>query len=211
MKLLALCSYPVIGNKREQDWSAWTFVQALKGRHLNGHAVMPFGNGLSQRLDASTQAGIFEFFGIRARTLLRIPSGVTLVPIPASDCTTSNQMISRTTSLAAQLALGRTDISVWNGLRWTQQMERSSEGGTRDPQILFDHLALTGSPEFIPSNVVLVDDVVTRGSHVLAAAALFTRSGKTCTHTIAAARTVWEQVADTFALVQEEFPDFTPR
>lgn len=85
----------------------------------------------------------------------------------------------------------------------------SSQGGTRDPQELYDNLVVT---EEIPNGgIVLIDDVRTTGAHLRAAAAKLAQKGGRVSMAVCAARTVLNQDQNPFSIMEEALEDFEPR
>ena len=80
---------------------------------------------------------------------------------------------------------------MWDRLRWKTIMTPSSQGGTRDPQELYDNLVVTKEPP--KGSLVLIDDVRTTGAHLLAAAGRLAEKGARVPLAVCAARTVWNQ------------------
>jgi len=99
---------------------------------------------------------------------------------------------------------------VWDRLRWKTIMTPSSQGGTRDPQELYDNLVVTKQPP-PKGSLMLIDDVRTTGAHLLAAAARLAEKGGRVPLAICAARTVWNQDEEPFSILEEQLEDFKPR
>jgi orotate phosphoribosyltransferase len=87
-------------------------------------------------------------------------------------------------------------------------MTPSSQGGTRDPQVLYDNLVITRELPSTP--IVLVDDVRTTGAHFVAAVAKLARAGVASSLALCAARRVDTQEDSPFSVREEEFSEFVP-
>ena len=196
---------------RDGDYNALKFVKAIKGLPVNMYARVPV-CGVIHLLEQSNAEEAIEWFGqlgaeyILAQNLAR---PITFVPVPNSSCAVPNAAIPRTRLLAQALADRIGGAHVWDGLRWATVMMPSSQGGTRDPQVLYDNLVVTGQ---LPSTqVILVDDVRTTGAHFVAALAKLARGGVACSLALCAARRVDTQEDAPFSVREEEFPEFIPR
>lgn len=94
------------------------------------------------------------------------PGKFTLVPIPNSGATVANKGSSfRSLELAEKLATFTDgNASVVPALRWKQERTPAHRGGSRDPQVHFENLAIV---EDVTGPVVLFDDVITTGSQLI--------------------------------------------
>jgi hypothetical protein len=213
MKAFAMCSYWISAdrnftiNRRPEDWGAFNFIQALKRRTFRGYANVPVGTK-TYRLQQSNADSAFQWFGEMVSSSLRVTVPATLVPLPDSECTAAAARNALTSSLAESIAANLPKSTVWNGLKWRHPMERASEGGTREPEILYDSLVIT---EPVPkrSHIIIVDDVLTSSGHLRAAAAKLRDARVDCETAIVGGRTVYEQPAHAFDVVEEEIEEFT--
>jgi len=195
---------------RGEDYDALKFVKAIKGKPINKYAYVPVGKvrRLLEERNADDAIGWFGEMAMAPTRDLRIPHPLILVPIPNSSCTTTNGKVPRTTRLAKALAVQLRE-EVWDRLRWKTIMTPSSQGGTRDPQELYDNLVVTKEPP--KGSLVLIDDVRTTGAHLLAAAARLAEKGARVPLAVCAARTVWNQDEEPFSILDEQLEDFKPR
>jgi hypothetical protein len=195
---------------RGEDYDALKFVKAIKGKPINKYAYVPVGKAkrLLQERNADDAIGWFGEMAMAPTMDLRIPHPLILVPIPNSSCTNTNGKVPRTTRLAKALAV-QLGQEVWDRLRWKTIMTPSSQGGTRDPQELYDNLVVTKEPP--KGSLVLIDDVRTTGAHLLAAAARLVEKGARVPLAVCAARTVWNQDEEPFSILDEQLEDFKPR
>jgi predicted amidophosphoribosyltransferase len=196
---------------RDGDYNALKFVKAIKGLPVNMYARVPV-CGVIHRLEQANADEAIGWFGeLGAAYILgkNLPQPVTFAPVPNSRCAITNNEIPRTLLLAQALAERVGNADVWDGLRWATAMVPSSQGGTRDPQALYDNLVLT--KEMPARRLVLVDDVRTTGAHFVAALAKLVERGAECSLALCAARRVDAQEESPFSVREEEFPAFVPR
>jgi predicted amidophosphoribosyltransferase len=195
---------------RGEDYDALKFVKAIKGKAINRYAHVPVGKAKRrlQEQNADDAIGWFGEMAMAPTRDLRIPHPLILVPSPNSSCTTTNGKVPRTTRLAKALAV-QLGEEVWDRLRWKAIMTPSSQGGTRDPQELYDNLVVTKEPP--KGSLGLIDDVRTTGAHLLAAAARLAEKGARVPLAVCAARTVWNQDEEPFSILEEQLEDFKPR
>jgi|GEM_PF-3505788 len=133
-----------------------------------------------------------------------------LVPVPDSkatpgvqDCRTA--MLAR--AIAAKVGPGAVVADV---LRWSEPMKSASKGGgTRAAQELYKKLVLL--PHGVPNEAccVIVDDVITSGGHVQAAAARLRASGWTCEAVFCAGETVEDRRAP-FGIWSRRLGEYDP-
>lgn len=183
---------------RDVEWCAYKLVQALKGNPIRGYAWLRTMGGKPVRITAEDPSQAFEIFGEWAGSTLRaIGAGGLIVPVPASGCTArgADPKGVRLAEAAARHAPGwRVDPMLW----WERALPKASDGGSRDPDLLIGNLWLSTPVPKEP--IVLLDDVVTTGGHLIACARGLTNHGASVTAAICAAQTVESQPADMWSL-----------
>lgn len=188
----------------DRDHAACKFIKAIKGLRVSGWAYVPVG-AEHFRLDAANASIAPDIFARQAAccTVDWTQWGpLALVPIPNSNCTLNVSGSPRTLKLAAALADRLPNAIVADVLRWSERRPPAHVvGGTRDPKQLFERLRLrTGlSPD---RRIVIVDDVLASGGHVLATAAFLESHGGTIACATCAGRADDNRhvVEDAFAL-----------
>jgi phosphoribosylpyrophosphate synthetase len=212
----AYCGYPsyaALGRDwSRDDWDAFTVVSAVKGRDLKkGYAKLTTVTGTRVTVEAGKERMALLLFGTwAARRLgaIGLTKGV-LVPVPSSDCTCLGQD-QKGKRMAEAIASRAPGFEVGEWLCWAEAMQKSSQGGTRDKQQLLQNMRFASGRS--ASQIVLVDDVVTTGGHLRAAAEGLRSFGHVVEHALCVAHTVssppdrgmfdiepWDLEADPFA------------
>jgi hypothetical protein len=193
------------------EWHSLKFVKAIKGKPFNGYGDVPVLGRVKRLTPQNAEDSVDWFAELAAAQIvtLGLPGPLVLVPLPNSSSTTKNGKVPRTAVLAAGIAAKLKGAIVWDGLRWLKEMTPTHQGGTRDPQILYENLAISGTPP--RGTIVLVDDVYTRGGHLQAAVAKLALKKAICKVAVCAGRTVLDSQDNPFLTLQEEIADFTPR
>jgi predicted amidophosphoribosyltransferase len=194
----------------DDDRNALKFIKAIKGKPFRYSAQVPV-LGRIKLLEATNAQDAVDWFGELAAAEvagLGLRGPLIFVPLPNSACTQADKNKPRTALLAEAVASKLNNAQVWDGLRWTTVMIPTHQGGTRDPQILYDNLTVTSKPP--KGTVILVDDVFTQGGHLQAAAARLLETKAVCQLAVCAGRTVLQSQNDPFLISRDPLPDFTP-
>lgn len=211
LSVISFATYLTREPWNDDDHHALKFVKAVKGKNFGGWAVVPV-LGRNKELRAANADDAIDWFAELAAAeivKLRVPSPVNLVPLPNSSSTVKNENVPRTALLAEHIAAKLKNTKVWDGLRWAKEMTPTHQGGTRDPQTLYDNLVVTSNPP--KGTLILVDDVFTKGGHLQAAVAKLGQKKAECKLAVCAGRTVLESQEQPFLVHREEVEDFTPR
>jgi hypothetical protein len=140
-------------------------VKAIKGKPFNGYRDITVG-GTSRRLEPGDRNLAIDWFVDRVVEETEFDDGLySLVPIPDSDKTPTSTEHSRTLILAQRLLARLPEqFDIWDHLRFRVPIPEK----TRDEQFLYENLVCTSNRP--PAGyVILLDDVCTSGSHLLAA------------------------------------------
>lgn len=186
------CGYPSYDGMTTwngSDHDAHMFVQTLKGRAINGYVTLRKPSGPWVTFRTETPQGAFdiwsEWAGGLAQSLL--PEGGLLVPVPSSNCLEVGDD-AKGRKLAEHVAVRARGFAVAEALTWHEQLQKASEGGPRDPDILFENIRVNTT---LPKReVILLDDVSTTGGHMLASAWALRWAGHQVRYAICAASTV---------------------
>jgi hypothetical protein len=189
------------------------FVQALKKQDLDGTAeVLVKGGEPKRALAAQNAHDAFEWFADMVVPLLRqelATTRVVLVPVPDCGCT-EELLESRTSALAIAIARRASAVIVSDILRWCRRMPPARSGhGSRDPASLYQNLRLRPGWEPVSRPYVLVDDVVTTGSHLRACAAFLHNHGARVERGVCAAKSDPDPSNDPFRRRIDDLPDFS--
>jgi len=188
----------------ENHYRTNKMVKILKGREINGTLPIKIA-GVRRHLDNSSAADFLpiahDYYARAARSL--VGNGpATIVPVPGSQVTASDDPDFRTLALAegaARISAGTFRASPAIVFE-TPQLKSAGGGGSRDPSYLQSVMKITVAPD---GPIVLLDDVKTTGAHLVAAARTLRAAGCDVVGAIAFARTAWAQGKPIASLVEE--------
>jgi hypothetical protein len=192
---------------RPADYNVRNLVKALKGESFKGYSNVAFA-GKNYTFTAQDTAPAYQLWSNWAAARLHeLKLGkVTVVPVPASDQVTYGQATCPVKMANALAALAPKQVAVGNFLRHrTKQSQAHKEGGSRNSETIAAALVCNVTDKSLP--VVLVDDVKTTGSHLLAAARTLREHGVTVEHALVAGRAVWEAVENPYLVKPEDLEE----
>lgn len=161
----------------QETYAALKFVKALKGDPISGWADVLIHNGMKwtwERLEDSNKADAVGWAGAILASRLKADSGGLLVPIPGHSAVSELHVRSGVTyQIAAEIVRLRPRVTL-APLIWFDQVMPKARGGplaARDPYMLHGHMVVSANvAQFKNATVILIDDVVTTGAHLQAAA-----------------------------------------
>ena len=192
LSLISCCPHV----RRKMDRRVHEVLDAVKGRGVKSNSRLA---GESMEWLAKTVSLILD--------MQRLSGPLLLIPVPDSHCTLPTE-VPRTRRLAEVVSTHASGSVIFDALRWRRAMRPSHRGGTRDPEDLNHNLVLLGP---IPLGTpVIVDDVVTTGNHIRAAAAKITSANIHCGLALCAIRITCVPVDTPFRPQAEIISDFYP-
>lgn len=175
MRVLSLCEYLASGETLEPDhFKPYNIVKAIKGEPFKGYAWLEV-DGRSVKLEASNREVAFQWAAERLATTISgaVKGPVTIVPVPGHlHCSTSDVEaggVFRLAALTAERLRQRGCVAYPFSLLHLHVPQPSAhqEGGTRDVEQLKQNLKVVNATNI--ATVIIMDDVVTSGGHLLAA------------------------------------------
>ncbi|OGV71865.1 MAG: hypothetical protein A3K18_21785 [Lentisphaerae bacterium RIFOXYA12_64_32] len=218
LTVISLAAYRTRGSGWTQDeYDAAAFVHALKGEDIKNRYADIKVAGRRVRLTNANRDSALEWFGEMAADLVPpAKRGIwQLVPIPGHLCAVGADAPGRTGVLATALATQSEGRGVvLDALRWVEVVPSARRGeAPRDPDYWYDRLTFTSTQArraVKNARCVLVDDVLTSGSHLQAAAAMLSEAGATVSRAICGGRAVQDAVDDSWERITVSLDDFTP-
>jgi hypothetical protein len=205
ISVFSFINYFTCSRRDDKTRDAASLIRALKhvGRaECRGEPRLRRGS----RLDTRRAHQGLEWFGTLGSLILETAGSAAptiLVPVPSSDCTIGSAKTPSTSLLAAAVAAETRNASVADSLRWRRERKPSHLGGSRDPDMLFRELSIVSTPP--QGTLVLIDDVVTTGGHILAAAAKLANVQRRCCLAICVGRTITASEHHVFSIVGRNF------
>jgi phosphoribosylpyrophosphate synthetase len=208
MKVRYICGYYsdlAHKNKKrrpEDYWDALNFCWAVKvGKFKPKFNIHQ--NGKKIAINANNFALARQTFGEWIQKSVAKLGGqeATLVPVPSKDGLLAANSF-RTLEMTKE-ALKDKDLAarVVAGLKWKEQLTKAHEGGSRNRKVLAPLLHVEGSVK--GKQVILIDDLFSTGSSLLAAEEALTAAGCTVLGAITCGKTIYD--LDTPHFGEQEF------
>jgi phosphoribosylpyrophosphate synthetase len=218
VRVIGCCTHltDVNGPWRRADYNAHDFVFAVKDRQLNGYAWIPC-RGIQRYVNNGNRDLTLQLFGEMAADIEVEPLPIAdpcLIPVPNGYATIDGpppRTLAQARAYAVALGGAAKAVDLF---RWAHVMPSASrQGGTRDPQQLYEALRTRaeGLKELVRDRpCALVDDVLTSGGHLQACAAALKDLGHRAVVAVVAGVSDQEQIGNPFGVRMEEIEDFTP-
>lgn len=208
----AFCYYPTPpATPREHD--AFDFVLACKNDRTGwtGYADVAWQDDVF-RIRPSRPEPAWRIFGEWVFNRLCTPEyegdDIWLVPVPGRNAVETGPVEMATRTLAEHARREQDGVFVLDVLRWDMPMPSSRAGGSRDPGYLLGHLRCTAPGAVAGRRIVVLDDVMTTGGHIRAAARLLRDHGATVDLALVAGRSSQsEDIEDAFRVPPELLDD----
>lgn len=197
------CQYLTTGtNWRDEDHHARVIVKAVKGEDFNGYFDAKV-EGKPVRIDQRNKdAGLDLAARVLASRLVEIvQQNVTLVPVPNSNACVGVDAPFRTLRLAEKVAEYSASLAVAKPLMlWAKAKAKQHQtSGYRQASQFIPNLVLTAIPA---RPIVLIDDVITSGSQMLACTYILRKAGVTVLFGMAVGRTTQVQTSQALEWVE---------
>ena len=192
---------------RQENYDATHLVKAVKGLpiHRNAHTTVLIG-GRWVAITEETKDMAIEWFAEWAAPLvdaLGIQPKI-VVPIPSSSTVGKDPPTFRTAKLATEVAKRcTTQAEAFPFLRWKAAKPNSRNGGTRDSRLLYQNMTL--SRDLAPGDCVLVDDVCSKGGHLVSAMWFLESHKRTVLGAVCCGRTSAQRLEDPLKVEIENF------
>jgi phosphoribosylpyrophosphate synthetase len=198
MKVRFICGYysDLAHKKKERRpedyWDAYNFCWGVKVGKFK-HQFNIHGLGKKTPITKSNFALARDTFGEwieKSVPVLGGGSDAILVPVPSKDDVIGAANF-RTLEMTKE-ALDGTRLArlIVDGLHWKASLTKAHQGGTRN-RILFGQ-RLVADPKVKDKKVILIDDVITTGSSLLAAADVLKQQGATVLGAIVCGKTIYD-------------------
>jgi hypothetical protein len=190
---------------RGSDYNATHVVKAVKGLVLNANAYtwVTIGGRNVKIVEANKDRAMDWFAEWVALRINALGSHrKIIIPIPSSKSTLQSPPTFRTAVIAQKIAALCTNTLPFPSLRFEAERPNSrKEGGSRSTATLYQALQL--SAKLPAGQLILLDDVLTGGGHLRAAAWKVEDAGGKVEQAFCCGRSLETQVEDPFSLAPE--------
>lgn len=219
MKVHFICGYysdlAHAAKKRKEDyWDAYFYVWAVKvGQFKRSfYAHKPVGKVQITKDNFPLVREWFGDFIVHTLRAEEAKAGVLLVPVPSKDGVVAHGSY-RTLEMLQEAMVGQQfEHSVTDAIRWKEKLQPAHEGGGRSREFWRDHMLV--SETVAGKDIVLIDDVISTGSTLLAARDAIEAAGGNVLVAIACGRTIYDYDTKPFGLqsidIEQELRDYHP-
>lgn len=182
--------------KRKQAyWESYLFVWAVKTGQFKTPFTISFRGGRDVKIGKNNIKRARSAFGQFITSTFdaeEAPRNVLLIPVPSKDATNTYKGAYRSFQMLGEAMADRTPPGVlMDGLRWTKVLPRAHEGGAhRSRANLRKFLSVRADVD--GRDVVLVDDVLSTGSSILACKDVLEEAGANVLFAITCGKTVYD-------------------
>lgn len=181
--------------RKPEYWDSYLFVWAVKTGQYKTPFTILFRNGERVRITTGNIKRARSAFGqfiVATLDNAEVPKNALLIPIPSKDAQPNVKGGYRSLWMVAEaLKDKRYSGVIYDGLRWAKPLPRSHEGnGHRSRAQLKQFLRVQGN--IAGRSVVLIDDVLSTGSSMLAAKETLEEAGATVLFAITCGKTVYD-------------------
>lgn len=210
MKVHFICGYysdlAHAAKKRTEDfWDAYFYVWAVKvGKFRRSFfAHKPSGK---TRITKENFPLVREWFGDFIVHTLKsedAPEDVVLIPLPSKDGIADARSYRTLDMLREALAGKKFEGCILDAIRWKEKLQPAHEGGGRSRDFWRNHMQVSDAVN--KRDVVLIDDVISTGSTLLAAKEAVEAAGGSVLGAIVCGRTIYDFETKPFGLQTIEF------
>lgn len=188
--------------KRKQAyWESYLFVWAVKTGQFKTPFTISFRGGRDVKIGQNNIKRARGAFGQFITSTLEAEStspDVLLIPVPSKDAVNTYKGAYRSLQMLGEAMANRTPPGIiMDGIRWTKALPRAHEGGAhRSRANLRQFLSVRTNVK--GRNVVLIDDVLSTGSSILACKDVLEAAGANVLFAITCGKTVYDFTAKPF-------------
>lgn len=206
LKVISLCCYLTDGlawqNPRQVDHDALKMVKALKGDTINGYFQRSHGRYTDENKHVFAEERVPEF--MLAALQMHIKTRAIIVPVPNSHVINVNSQNFKTLELAQRVCnLSNGQFQTKPLLVFRKPQIKARNGGPRFASSVAPEYVVTGATR---SPIILLDDVLTTGGHMVAACRRLEAQSSLPILGITFGHTVHEQRPDPIGIHETEFP-----
>lgn len=219
MKVCFVCGYysdlahKHIARRREDWWNAHFFVWGVKVGSFkrNFYVIVRSGKRVRIRKDNFSEARqMFGRFVANRIVENKWDDNPVLVPVPSKDATLDAVQSRNMNMVIEAMHSTAYAASVVDALRWTERLGKAHEGGERRREHIKPYLEVI--EDLQGRNIVLIDDLLTRGGTMLASRDKLIEAGANVLGAITCGRTIYDFETKAFGRqeieLQEELADF---